>query len=246
MDAREQLVALSHKHNGKWERIMRAVQAREILTEEEAKSLFGDEDAVTILDNEYPNSFKYAHKPPFVIYCHGDKALLQDRDALTIVGSRTMKEHDLAFAKPFFEGMKKKRTLIVKATNWWFAETAMDCGHKVILVLGNGFDKSYPSAAEKTIKRIIDEGGLVISEYPNGTKPDPENFVILNRLIAALGKATLVISAEKHSATLIAVSFALEIGKDVYAVPNPMEAGNQCNNLVADGASLLAVDTDIE
>lgn len=246
MDAREKLVALSHKHNGKWERIMRAIQAKEILTEEETKSLLGDEDAVTILDKEYPNSFKYAHKPPFVIYCHGDKALLQAEDSLTIVGSRAEAEHDASFAKLFFEGMKKKRVLIIKATNWYLADVAMNYGHKVILVLGNGFDKNYPSAAEKTIKRIIDEGGLVISEYPNGAKPDPENFVILNRLIAALGKATLVLSASQHSGTLIAVSFALEIGKDVYAVPAPFETGNQCNKLVADGASLLAVDTDIE
>ena len=245
MNTKDVLVALSHKHNGDWERTLKAIKAHETLTEEEAEALLGYEDAVTILEDEYPNSLRQSPKPPFVVYCHGDKSLLQASDSLTIIGSKAMKGHDMRFAKPFFENMKKKRIFVIKATNWYLAKAAMDCGHKVILVLGNGFDQCYPSDSKETVSRVVSGGGLVVSEYPNGVMPKPEHFVNLNRILTSLSKATLVLSAQSHSGTLISVAYALNMGKDVYVVPDPFEPNNQSNRLVEEGAAPLAVDTEI-
>lgn len=90
---------------------------------------------------------------------------------------------------------------------------------KTIAVLGSGFNNIYPQANIELVKDIIKNNGLIISEYEPNEKPKPQNFPARNRIISALSNGVIVIEAKKKSGTFITVDFALEEGKNIYAVP---------------------------
>ena len=95
-------------------------------------------------------------------------------------------------------------------------------------------------------KKIL-ANGLILSEYIVGTKPIPTNFPMRNRIVAALSSGVLVIQAKKHSGAMITVDFALEYGKNIYALPGNVDNfyNEGCNLLIQDGAKLITGDKDI-
>lgn len=112
---------------------------------------------------------------------------------------------------------------------------------KTIAVLGSGLDEIYPKENIKLAKQIIQSGGCVITEFPFGTKPEKLNFPQRNRVISGLAKGVLIVEASEKSGSLITVDFALEQGREVFAVPgnilNETSAGT--NNLIKNGAKLV-------
>ena len=90
---------------------------------------------------------------------------------------------------------------------------------KTIAVIGTGIDLVYPKENKDLMRKIIENNGLIISEYPIGTKPNKENFPRRNRIISGLSDGVLVIEAREKSGALITVDYALEQGKNVYVVP---------------------------
>jgi DNA processing protein len=118
---------------------------------------------------------------------------------------------------------------------------ALDAGGITIAVLGNGIDTVYPRAHEKLAQEILQKGGALLSEYPQGAATFPSNFLARNRLVSGLADAVVVTEAAARSGSLATVNHALEQGKDVFAVPgnitNPMSAG--CNEIIKQGATPL-------
>ena len=115
---------------------------------------------------------------------------------------------------------------------------AIKAGGKTIAVLGCGLDEVYPSTNFNLYKEILISGGTIISEYPLGSKPDKYHFPIRNRIISGLSDGVLVIEAKEKSGTLITVDYALEQGKNVYALPGNIDSLNSAstNNLIKEGA----------
>ena len=119
---------------------------------------------------------------------------------------------------------------------------------KTIAVFGCGLDTIYPKENIELAKEIIKTGGTIISEYPLGTKPEKNNFPQRNRIISGLSQGVLVIEAKEKSGSLITADFALEQGKEVYAVPGNINSLHSVgtNMLIKQGAKLVTHYSEIE
>ena len=124
---------------------------------------------------------------------------------------------------------------------------ALEANGKTIAVIGSGLDNMYPKENINLAKQIIKQKGLIISEYPLGTRASKNNFPARNRIISGLSKGVLVIEAKEKSGTLITVDFALEQGREVFAVPGNIAFLNSkgTNSLIKEGAKCTLNYKDI-
>jgi DNA processing protein len=124
---------------------------------------------------------------------------------------------------------------------------ALDAGGATVAVLGCGIDRDYPARHAELARRVVGAGGLVVSEYEPGVEPAPWRFPARNRIIAGLALATVVVEARERSGALITADFALELGREVFAVPgeitSSLAAGT--NRLIRQGAAPLLETEDV-
>lgn len=207
--------------------------------------------AITLIDEDYPYMLKQMHDPPFVIYYKGkfDKTKLDK--CIGMVGTR----------KPSYSGKKTSYKLSFElAQNNITVISGMAAGidtesHKgalkfengyTIAVLASGVDHIYPMSNKNLYYEIIDRG-MVLSEYPPLTLPETWRFPARNRIISGLSKGVVIVEAAEKSGALITSDFALEQGKEVFAVPgdinNSMSKGP--NNLLKQGATVITEVNDI-
>ena len=163
---------------------------------------------------------------------------------VSIVGSRKNTSYGAAVATQLAYDLAKMGVIIVSGLAYGIDTFAhkgcLDADGTTIAVLGTPLDKIYPSSNYHLAQRII-EKGLILSEYPPGTTPKPHFFLERNRLVSGLADAVIIVEAAKRSGTLATATFALEQGKDLFAVPGditrPMSIG--CNRLIKHGAQVF-------
>jgi DNA processing protein len=161
-----------------------------------------------------------------------------------MVGMRGASEHGLAAARSFARELGRAGVCIVSGLAYGVDAAshrgALDAKTKTIAVVGSGIDDAalYPRANLRLAQEILATGGLIISENPPGTKPQTWDFIKRNRLIAALARATIVVEAPIKSGALSTAKYALEMGREVYAVPGDALRENTkgSNGLIAAGA----------
>ena len=124
------------------------------------------------------------------------------------------------------------------------AEETIKAGGKTIAVIGSGLDICYPSE-NKELYKVIKENHLLISEYPDGTPPNPDSFPMRNRIIAGLADTVIVTEAGFRSGTSITVNFALMEGKNILCVPYPLNSESTCNRLIKEGAFMVENGQDV-
>lgn len=203
---------------------------------------------INIFHEYYPQQLKYIYDSPILLYCLGNIELLK-QESIAIVGSRQCTNYGKITAKEIANQLAKQNINIISGLAKGIDSYAhIGAGGKTIAVLGSGLDVMYPKENIKLAKNILKAGGLIISEYGLGTKPEKMNFPRRNRIISGIASAVIVIEAKERSGSLITAEFALEQGKDVYAVP-----GNICseysvgtNNLIKEGAVPYTCIQDIE
>lgn len=207
------------------------------------------EGIVKFGDALYPKPLCSIPNPPEQLYYRGD-ITLANNTAVALVGSRKATEYGGYVARKMAGRLAENGIVVVSGMASGIDTFAhlgvLDAKGKTIAVLGNGVDICYPRGSE-SLKRRIEEEGLVLSEYPNGTKPTHYTFPQRNRIISGLSEATCVVEAGLNSGSLITAEFAVEQGRMVYAVPGNitgiMSIG--CNRLLQDGAIPVAVIDDI-
>lgn len=253
-NAKEILGTLSYKFNGNWERIYKALKEKEHLSEEEIENLYQKitTDYIYITSPNYPSCFTSGLRcPPIVIYYKGDLSLLTDRDKyhyVGIVGSKNASKYEKNSIRDIVKDLEKDTVIVsglTKGIDRSAHEAALDNNLKTIAVLGNGIDYIYPSENEDLYKRIVNEGGLILSEYPALVKPQPQQFIYRNRIIAGLSEFLLVAEAHDRSATSTTVNYALDAGVTVGCIPYPRDCKSLCNHLIKEGAILIENSTDI-
>ncbi len=160
-----------------------------------------------------------------------DLYLLGDQDCLKmkricVVGTRWMSEYGKMMTEQFVQKLVEQNWCIVsglaRGIDRVAHETALGCGGKTIAVLGHGTDLCYPPEHENLKKRILDSGGLLVSEYGDGVKPTPDKFRARDKLMTHLSQAVLVMECPRRSGVKITVGAAAEEGKSVYVVPGPI------------------------
>lgn len=231
-------------------------------------------DVITIEDEEYPKILKNIYDYPISLYVKGNLNLL-NKKCISIVGCREASSYGEKAAKYFAYNLANNDICVVsglakgidsfahigalaysleKKDNHFndnFGVVNSDdkinnCAN-TIAVLGNGLDTIYPKENKELANSILENGGMLISEYPLGTKPDRMNFPARNRIVSGLSTGVLVIEAKEKSGTLITVDFALEQGRDVFVVPGNINSSTSVgtNRLIKEGAKLVSCYDDL-
>ena len=176
---------------------------------------------ININDSYYPEILKEIYDPPITLFSKGDINLLK-LPSVSIVGCRNATKYGYLMSKELAYKIAQKNILIVsglaKGIDTGAHIGALEAKGKTVAVLGCGVDIPYPLQNIELYKSIT-QNGLIISEYPIGTKPNKDNFPRRNRIISGLSDGVLVIEAREKSGALITVDYALEQGKNIYVVP---------------------------
>lgn len=200
-------------------------------------------------DPTYPTSLLNIHGPPPVLYVKGE-ILPGDEWAVAVVGTRNATVYGREATRAIAGDLARNGVTIVSGLAHGIdAEAhrvALEAGGRTIAVLGCGIDIIYPRQNAKLAQAIVEQGALV-TEYPLGTPPEGGNFPPRNRIISGLSLGVVIVEAGERSGALITADYALEQGREVFAVPgNIFRKGSKgTNNLIREGAKPVLSVQDI-
>lgn len=206
-------------------------------------------EAIPCEDPCYPSRLKEIHDYPPVLYVRGSLPP-EGHPCVAIVGTRRPTVYGRQVAEEMTADLARNGTTIVsglaRGIDSIAHRSALECGGKTIAVLASGLDIVYPAENLKLAQRIMESGALV-SEYPLGVRPRPENFPLRNRIMSGLSLGVLVVEAGERSGALITAFQALEQNREVFAIPgsilSPTSKGT--NRLIQEGAKLVCQCADI-
>lgn len=207
-------------------------------------------EIINIYDKNYPDKLKLIYDPPIAIYIKGNKNILNEK-SMAIVGCRMCTKYGENIAKKLAYNLSLRNINVIsglaRGIDSYAHKGTLKANGKTIAVVGCGLDRVYPTENETLFNEIIKNGGAVISEYIIGTKPLAKNFPRRNRIISGLSDGVVVVEAREKSGTLITVDFALEQGKNIYAVPGNIDSLNSygTNDLIKQGAKIITNFQDI-
>jgi DNA processing protein len=200
----------------------------------------------------YPALLGELHDPPPRLYLRGGPVELLDLPAVAIVGARSCSPYGAQVARELARELGAAGAVVVsglaRGVDGEAHRGALAASGLTVAVLGCGIDRDYPRAHAQLAGRIA-ESGAIVSEYAPGVEPSPWRFPARNRIVAGLARATVVVEARERSGALITADFALELGREVFAVPgeitSALSAGT--NDLIRQGATpLLSADDVLE
>ena len=210
------------------------------------------EAGVTLLtpdDAAYPERLKEIYDPPAVLWVRGNVELLR-RPGIAVVGTRQPSPYGAGMAELLSRELAQRRLVILsgmaRGVDTAAHKGALEAGGKTVAVWGTGIDVIYPKENKRLAEQIV-ESGAIVSEYPMGTFPAPQNFPIRNRILSGISIGVLVIEAAEYSGTRITARLANDQGRDVYAVPGNVTNKNAWgpNTLIKQGAKLTATWEDV-
>lgn len=204
---------------------------------------------VTIDDAGYPENLKNIPGAPPVLYVKG-KLLPEDKKAIAIVGSRRASLYGLTHAQKLAGDLARRRYAIIsgmaRGIDTYAHRGSLKAGGRSVAVIGSGFNHVYPAENRKLAEEISGQGA-VVSEFPCDTMPFKQNFPRRNRIISGLSLGTVVVEAARNSGALITADFALEQGREVFALPGKIDSSTSygTNGLIKQGAKLISSAEDI-
>ncbi len=219
--------------------------------EEEWKRVYDNGGSVlTYADEEYPDRLREIYDAPAVLWIRGNRALFS-RPSLAVIGTRHPTPYGAGMAEMLSRDLALRKLVILSG----MARGIDSAAHKgalaakapTIAVWGTGIDVIYPKENKHLAEQILLSGGAIVSEYPMGTFPAPQNFPKRNRIISGMSVGVLVIEASETSGTRVTARCALEQNRDVYAVPGNVTSKTAWgpNTLIKQGARLVATWEDI-
>lgn len=201
-------------------------------------------------DAQYPPLLRQIAHPPHLLYVYGETDLT-DRFPVAVVGTRRASAYGLTHTREIAAELAQTGVCVVSGLALGIdaaAHTgALDGGGRTVAVLGSALDKPYPQENEPLMRRILESGGSVVSEYAPGTPPSRYSFLQRNRIIAGMCLGTLVTEGPRRSGALNTATRTLENGREVFALPGNVDSpGAQLPNmLISEGARLVTGAADI-
>jgi DNA processing protein len=201
-------------------------------------------------DAEFPKQLREIYDPPLVLYLLGNAEVI-NQPGIAVVGTRHPTPYGVGMAERLACDLAARGLVIfsgmARGIDTAAHRGALNGRGKTVAIWGTGIDEVYPKENQKMRDQILAAGGAVITEFPLGTFPAPQNFPIRNRLISGIAIGVLVIEAGEYSGTRVTARCALEQGREVFAVPgnvtNKMAWGP--NTLIKQGAALVATWEDV-
>lgn len=204
---------------------------------------------LTYLDPDYPSMLKYLPDAPVLLYIKGN-IFKEDMLSVAVVGTRKPTSYGRLVVEHLIKGLAKYNLTIISGLAYGIDtlahEFAIKNNLRTIAVLGNGLGIYYP-AANKKLQQKIPSYGALVSEFPYNFTPTKTSFPQRNRIIAALSLGTVVVEADLQSGAIITAKFALDLGKDVFAVPGSIFSNQSrgTNYLIKTGAKIVTSAEDI-
>ena len=203
----------------------------------------------TINSVDYPESLRPMENSPMILYKIGDLDPIER--GVAIVGSRKPSLYGKNTVATIVRGIRDLNPTIISGMAYGIDAQAhlqaLDNDLKTVCVLGCGVDFIYPKTNRQIYQRVIESGGLIVSEYPPNSKPRPYRFPLRNRIISGLSHAVIVVEAKEKSGSLITARLAAEYGREVFAVCGNVDSiySQGTNRLIFDGASIALSPEDI-
>jgi DNA processing protein len=207
-------------------------------------------EVITLEDDAYPQLLREIHDPPIALYVRGDLQKALERPALAVVGSRRCSTYGVNVAESLSRDLASHGLAIVsglaRGIDAAAHRGALESNGQTIAVVGTGLETTYPKEHKKLEEQII-ANGAVVSEFPLGTPPLPQNFPYRNRILSGLCFGVLIVEASEHSGSLITARLAYEQGREVFAVPGNITSQTSFgpNYLIKDGAKLVQIWRDV-
>jgi DNA processing protein len=204
---------------------------------------------ITWEDESYPSRLLEIDAPPPVLHVWGE-ITPQDRWAAAVVGTRRPTPYGIAVARDLAAVLAAGGVTVVsglaRGIDATAHQAALEAGGRTIAVLGSGLDRIYPPENRRLAEQIA-QSGAVVSDYPLGTAPESGNFPPRNRIISGLSMAVVIVEAGEGSGALITADFAVEQGREVFAVPGSVyqRASRGTNQLIRSGARPLVALEDV-
>lgn len=187
-------------------------------------------DVLILDDGAYPALLREIADPPITLYARGDWAACFDAPSVAIVGSRRCSTYGQNVALMLARDLAARGVTIVsglaRGIDAAAHRGAIDAGGRTVGVLGTGVDEVYPRDHEKLAEEILSRGGALVSQFPLGTPPIPENFPYRNRIISGLSLGAVLVEAAENSGSLITARLAMEQNREVYAIPGNITSRN--------------------
>lgn len=205
---------------------------------------------VTIKDDTYPSLLSAIHVPPVVLYYRGQLSNFGIK-SLAVVGSRQATLYGANVLEKIIPDLVKNNIAIIsggaRGIDSIAHKQAIASGGKTVAILGSGLINPYPSSNRKLFESIVEHQGAVVSPFSLRTIALPGNFPARNRIIAGMSHGCLVVQAAQKSGALITARYAVEQGREVFAVPGPIDSAlsQGCHALIQDGAALITNAQDI-
>lgn len=252
---REILLTLSYLCDGDWKKMLDIIQHKKIVPSDEQvleassklKASF-----ITIIDENYPKCLKECNCPPMVLYYYGNINLLENQYKITCVGTRnpTLYQSEKCASLIFDAEKEFNNELCVisgmaNGLDQVFMEECMNASAPIISVIGSGIDNPYPKNNNSIYEYCKSGKGLVLSEYPLDINAEKSNFVFRNRLLAALSNILFVGGGKKQSGTSTTVKYALDLGKEVCALPCNVTGDDLTNDIIKSGATSILSSKDL-
>ncbi len=225
-------------------------KAREAAEDEIKRVVEVGGSILTQEDEAYPERLREIYDPPAVLWIRGNADLLA-RPGIAVVGTRHPSPYGAGMAELLSRDLANRRLVIfsgmARGVDTAAHKGAIEAGGKTVAVWGTGIDVIYPKENKRLAESIVAKGGTIVSEYPLGTFPAPQNFPIRNRILSGMSVGVLVIEAAEYSGTRITARCAMEQNRDVYAVPGNVTNKNAWgpNTLIKQGAKLTATWEDV-
>lgn len=205
---------------------------------------------LTPVDSEYPERLREIFDPPALMWIRGDRNLLA-QPGIAVVGTRHPTPYGTGMAEMLSRDLAARGLVILsgmaRGVDTAAHRGALDARGKTVAVWGTGIDVIYPKENKKLAEQILEGGGTILSEYPLGTFPAPQNFPIRNRILSGMSVGVLVIEASENSGTRITARCALEQNREIFAVPGNVTSKSSWgpNTLIKQGAKLVATWEDV-
>ena len=222
----------------------------ELAQQECAKAVEARARIIAPSDPEYPARLKEIYDPPVILFVKGSVDVLA-QPSIAMVGTRHPTPYGSGMAERLSTDLAARGLVIIsglaRGIDTASHRGAVAAKGKTVAVLGTGIDVMYPKENTRLTEQMIALGGALISEFPIGTFPAPQNFPIRNRIISGISAGVLVVEAAEYSGTRITSRLALEQNRDVYAVPGNVTNKNSWgpNTLIKQGAKLVATWEDV-
>lgn len=206
---------------------------------------------ITILDDEYPELLKNIHVPPAVLYWQGAPVWQNNDSLIAFVGARKGTGYGKRAVEKLIPDLVAQDWIVVSGgalgIDAMAHKATIQAGGKTVVVLGSGLLKPYPAFNKKLFEEVLYSGGAIVSCFPLNEEPATWTFPERNRIIAGLARGCVVVQAAEKSGALITASYALQEGRQVFAIPGQFddELSVGCHKLLQQGAKLVQKTADI-